>query len=118
MAEHTPGPWTAEIEEHRAPSDRYSANVYAGQPTNGYRSVARIPQPERAWDGDEQARAQADARLIAAAPSLLWALESLLEEFGARLSDGKPLGYTVASMNHALTLVKTADAAITKARGE
>lgn len=47
---------------------------------------------------------------------LLTAVEPLLAEFGARLSDGKPLGYTVGSMRRALDMVRVAEAAIAKAK--
>lgn len=81
-----------------------------------------LPWPGRAQElADLEAdyeRARANARLIAAAPELLTALESMLSEFGARLSDGKPIGYTVGSMDRALALVRGAEAAIRKATGE
>ena len=56
---HTPGPWTAHDEEkHWA--------VYAGNTL-----VARVPVRAGSWERDK-----ANARLIAAAPDLLAAMES------------------------------------------
>ncbi len=40
------------------------------------------------------------------------ALIPMLDEFGARLSDGKPLGYTVGSMERALRMIREASAAL------
>jgi hypothetical protein len=40
------------------------------------------------------------------------ALAPMLDEFGARLSDGKPLGYTAGSMNRALKMIRDASEAL------
>lgn len=79
---HTPGPWNLELEEHRAPSDWMAGVVAVGNPYEGtYRALARVSQPEHAYDDEENARVEADARLIAAAPDLLAALQSILRAY-------------------------------------
>lgn len=103
--------WRTEFDNHQV-NDRFDVVIW----TDDNRVVARIPQADPVWSDEANAQVAADANLIAAAPDLLAALEPMLIEFGARLSDGKPLGYTVASMNRALELVKAAEAAIDKAR--
>jgi hypothetical protein len=50
--------------------------------------------------------------LMAQNERLRAALAPLLDEFGARLSDGKPLGYTICSMNRALSMAEAASAAL------
>lgn len=111
MAQHTPGPWVADTENHQRWADQYARMVHG---PDGKTPIAAGCDFNRT-DRDEEANA--NARLIAAAPDLLWALESMLEEFGARLSDGKPIGYTAGSMQRAVGMIKAAEAAIDKARG-
>lgn len=117
MAEHTPGPWTAEIEAHSASSARFAANVYTGNPYLGtYRSVARVCEPEHGYDGDEQARAIADAHLMAAAPEMLACLESVYEDlvdYGKRLSEAYSTG-SIALLSCADQVHRT----IQKAKGK
>ena len=72
MADHTPGPWYVEIDEHRAPSHWYAAAIHVGSPFDAsHRTVARVSQAEPSWDEAVQAQVEANARLIAAAPDLL-----------------------------------------------
>lgn len=78
MAEHTPGPWTTEIEAHKGPDDWYAAAIGVGSPWSGtYRTLARIHQGDPSWSEEAQARAEADANLIAAAPEMYALLENL-----------------------------------------
>lgn len=112
MATHTPGPYSVDTERRARWADNDAILVFA---PDGKTPVAAAADFNR-FDRDDEVKA--NARLLAAAPDLLWALESLVEEFGARLSDGKPVGYTVAAMNRALQLVKAAEHAIDKARGQ
>lgn len=79
---HTPEPWTVEIETHRAPSDWFAAHIYSGEPLTGtYRSVARVPEPEPAWSEERRDEVEANAYLLAAAPELLAALEAILRAY-------------------------------------
>lgn len=110
--QHTPGPWTRETgQRFREMVQPESAGVRG--PNGNY--VATALDFNR-YDRDDEV--EANARLIAAAPDLLKALEALVTEFGARLSDGKPVGHTVGSMDRALMLVIESEAAIAKAKGE
>lgn len=68
-AKHTPGPW----------------NCGRGRPTRVYSDgclVATIPEDDTPFEAswpERRERYEADARLIAAAPELLYALKSMLE---------------------------------------
>lgn len=124
VADHTPGSWEACVEKSTLPSSLYYGTIcllYAGLGDDEYVSVI-TGNGNRAdgWcaEADVIPMMRANAHLIAAAPEMLAALETMLVEFGARLSDGKPIGYTVGSMSRALEMVKDAEAAIAKARGE
>ena len=88
-AKHTPGPW----ERNEAPTGHYAEEVVAKSPRGKTITVARI--------GSGPDRREHDARLIAAAPELLAALEAAL-----------PL------INNQSPLCAQMTAAIKKARGE
>lgn len=100
---HTPGPWTAEKGQTNAPEITHGVwgDVYEGKDGDGF-SIATV------WaDVEElQAVAEANARLIAAAPDLLEALDALLGCGRKDLSNPKYDGYFEA-----------ARAAIAKAEG-
>jgi hypothetical protein len=69
MSKHTPGPWAAELWNNSSTDD-------IGWTIT--RNGSRVPTST--FDGDE-AEAEANARLIAAAPDLLEALSAMLEQF-------------------------------------
>ncbi len=71
MGEHTPGPWTMMEQVERKPGEvRMWWEVHAFAPNGiGSKHIAHIPDEE-------------NARLIAAAPALLAALESLVLSAG------------------------------------
>lgn len=94
MSKHTPGPWTA----NKPTRDNGRAEIHAG-----CMLVAQAFNWMLDAEGDEQC--WADARLIAAAPDLLEALERLLADADVR--DAAEAG-----------ALKQARAAITKATGE
>jgi hypothetical protein len=71
--QHTPGPWT-----HAGPSD-------IGR--DGYSIYASGPLAYTAGPSDYGDAAEANARLIAAAPELLAALRDLIREKAASLGD-------------------------------
>lgn len=98
-AKHTPGPWTlkpAEDGEFREPGNGDAAVV-----------GSNLVSPGIVWQNDEEGRA--NARLIAAAPELLEALEAVQAE----LDSGAP---NIARRMHALGV--QISAAIAKAKGE
>ncbi len=75
--EHTPGPWTVAWNE-----DRKWCGVDCGDRADPHRAeVCSVCLENVEIDDDTQAweRAKADARLIAAAPDLLAALQGMLE---------------------------------------
>lgn len=83
-AQPTPGPWT--IRER--PAFVIEADGHVG-PILEMRSPLDLP----AWDPVAQATRQANARLIAAAPELLEALNEMLSkyDFGEDFPDGHPI---------------------------
>jgi hypothetical protein len=95
---HTPGPWKAELScvgeyrglEIKGKNGQWIGNVHANKNRDD-----RIPQ------------AEANARLIAAAPELLDVLMLVEERFGAHCADPLPLD-----------LCELIVAALSKARGE
>lgn len=96
MNNHTPGPW------NRIKGDR---NVYSAAGT-----VCKTPAI--LGGGSAATNWEANARLIAAAPDLLEALEQLIEFLEPMRFDRK------SDDNHAIALDVAARAAIARARGE
>ena len=70
---HTPGPWHVEIGPDRLAVRRITAFDQSRYPYVA-RSVCDLPARE---DAEEDAALEADARLIAAAPEMLQALERI-----------------------------------------
>jgi len=110
MGNHTPGPWTVRtrlvVEHDRA--------VYCGA-----RRIASVPHPDRLEPSPEN---DANARLIAAAPELLEALEKTLDAMrrlrglawtGSRIPASRYPEYHISNEADA-----AARAAIAKVRGE
>lgn len=105
-AKHTPGPWEA----------RKGAGWYVARPRYreatlavGMDYVTLVTSPsETPWNDDVES--EANARLIAAAPELLKALEGITEEV-------RNVGYSPA-IEHLGPWVNQAIAAIAKAKGE
>ena len=110
MADHTPGPWREGWDYQRVSSDSDRMIAHATGPHHscvGVRIMADtdILQPDR----NTMECVYADARLIAAAPELLAALEAALASLeGQRRVD---------QSNEDLAAVYQARAAITKAKG-
>jgi hypothetical protein len=102
---HTPGPWWTDAqyreEEYGIPiiAARTDCGPLPGNPTRGMVAWANEVLPENS------ARCQADARLIAAAPCLLEALENLANAAGATPGFASPM------------LLKDARDLIARARG-
>lgn len=93
MAEHTPGPWKAEYDLVEGPDGAYVAKAIIGVPREEY---------------------LANARLIAAAPDLLEALENVLDEVRF---EGET-GVVVVRADKANWALRAAVRAIAKARGQ
>lgn len=95
---HTPGPWhinTIEANPHTVHSDR------------GLVATCMLPPPfgPETWSGHTVYETEANARLIAAAPELLAALEGLLSVVNVRIDDPR------------IELFDAARAALAKAKG-
>jgi hypothetical protein len=116
QAKHTEGPWTTDLvissQAGRVAIEPDIAIVYV--------------QPSR-YDGSESKRRLANARLIASAPDLLAALEALVDDadtcevLASNLNyhadkDCKPLNERF--LNNVRATIKTARAAIAKARNQ
>ncbi len=98
-AQHTPGPWIAET---------VGSNIHI--------TIDRPDKPPIAWVGGQTApHAKANARLIAAAPDLLKALEAMLDVQSARRH---PLGAPDEGIAYmAAQAAANARDAIAKAKG-
>lgn len=105
MSEFTPGPWRiGSLESYDAYTGRPYRNVWAGQ-VDAAHCIARAIEE----DGRGLSDVDANARLIAAAPDLLAALEGLIDE-----QNGPPLVKRESQWQEAMVLAR---AAIKKARG-
>ena len=91
---HTPGPWNM---QKREPGDK---TIFVSQPADGYHRL----RAEIDCDDCDTETAEANARLIAAAPELLEACKLLIEVFNRSGASDYPT-------------VKKAAAAIAKAEG-
>lgn len=79
--QHTPGPWSVEADEknvHLHPCYQHRFITAGNEDSGTWEIVARMP------DAPNQ---EANARLIAAAPELLYALETILATCGVRIDD-------------------------------
>lgn len=85
--------WSVEVDDHRS-NDRFAAAIWTGELGQvGHRVVARVTGPMPAWSSTAQERAIAEARLMASAPDLLAALESIAsdcERYGHLAGDAWP----------------------------
>jgi hypothetical protein len=103
---HTPGPWSDVKHTFDADANHWTVEVHAN---SGFIfDLVRECEEE-----DEYNEHIANARLIAAAPELLDALETLLEEFVNRMDVDYP-GERLAQFQPE---VKKAEAALRKAKG-
>lgn len=98
---HTPGPWQLkQVTNSRGKVTRY--RIYSGHDYGQHTDVAREPQ-------------EADARLIAAGPDLLEALEELVEQAQIAGDALSRMGAGATRLGLAQTKAKRA---IAKARGD
>lgn len=85
MSEHTPGPWNWVVHDHSLASLGPGRDPGLGDPlvlaTGPCSGCAERAEPKEWKWGRCQTPSLANARLIAAAPELLEALESMLSEF-------------------------------------
>ena len=121
MSKHTPGPWFVE-DNDRAISSNAATDI----------ALVNMANIRYGWDGPDFLTAShraANARLIAAAPDLLEALEDLLEcpyhideatvsKAGLEATMNANPRQVVGNMSVALLRVRKARAAIAKAKGE
>lgn len=100
-ASHTPGPWTLG-------TGYLSPFVIAPSPSGGAHpiTIAQCPHPADAFFSHQR---QANARLIAAAPEMLEALEAAYEKIEC---------FDVQKHNSGTCLCRRMQAAIRKAKGE
>jgi hypothetical protein len=113
MAEHTPAPWTRDAER----DGRFRDETAGVRGPDGNFIAA-------AWDfnrTDRDAEVEANARLIAAAPEMLAALERLIEVVADIAAEQCDAGQNVAYWNRTTgggwLAVKLAETAIAKAKG-
>lgn len=107
-AMHTPGPWC--VEDPMGP-ELLSVIARGDRPVYEWRHVAQVsvqPEPDEADDIPAR-EAEANARLIAAAPDLLAALKDMLDWAGTPSNQASPSWITGACQR--------ARAAIAKATG-
>lgn len=104
MSKHTPGPWL-----NGQDGFNLGSGVVYGRHSNGNpKDVATI----RGWGGEQQA----NSRLIAAAPDLLYALEECISELEKYQNTSHPEGYIGA--RDYLVKIANSRAVIAKAKGE
>jgi len=106
-AQHTPGPWAVE-----EPMDHELWIVEDGKEAYEWRVIAGCPWPDEPRDIPRK-QVEANARLIAAAPDLLAALEKAAPFIGWASTRGQILAGVDAD-----ELCDVIDAAIAKATGE
>ena len=110
MSEHTKGPWQA---VKRAGS---YTSPFIIQTEHG-RHVANLTGSNLEPEGQSIGEAEANARLIAAAPELLEALKGLVAAYeAAQDREGFPTGYGLEKESDAF--MRSAHAAIARATGE
>lgn len=111
MSKHTPGPWSIrEVSKHGTSVDGFVGVGVAwcgANTTVGNKGAHSISESE----------AEANARLIAAAPELLDALTRMLKQFPAD-SDLYAAGWDSSAINEACDAYDAARAAVRKATGE
>ena len=106
MSKHTPGPWEVvnnpPNEDGSTATSIYGSDQYVADVYCGYAGSKNMPNAEAA----------ANARLIAAAPELLEALDGMIQVYGGDRDWNGPKHSTE------LELIAMARAAIAKATGE
>lgn len=107
----TPGPW--EIEQPQ----NFALQIVHGDFPTRHQDVAQIPLDQAdEYDTPEQ-EARANARLIAAAPDMAEALESLLRYFEDLYGDNVLPDNTPTDLKATMGELRRARAALSKARG-
>lgn len=112
MSKHTPGPWAAK----RVGLQQWWINAPFGDPTIGYNFWDGLAEVYGSDDWPESGRkvAEANARLIAAAPELLQACEAMIEWDDREEDHAVDFAARMALCERAFDLAR---AAIAKAKG-
>ena len=90
MTQHTPGPWHIAVVEPRTLGMKHQVRVYANAGMDCHVANCFGPNPDRVIDIDKIARA--NARLIAAAPDLLFAARAFMTALETMTSEDFSLG--------------------------
>jgi hypothetical protein len=110
MSKHTPGPWVFEYRDGKHPlNDCNGSRIDGLWAINGEFILGDVT----GWDGGYFGPNKANARLIAAAPDLLEALEKLLAMFDAEIQKNEYDG--ISMLEARLAEADFARAAIAKA---
>lgn len=121
MNQHTPGPWAYEFnrDERYSDGDVISAEGFKVAIIAGFNFGTHFGGPTREWQGeyDDNDEHEANARLIAAAPELLEALEDLIKKY-ERLHRMYELDMGADERFYAKPELRKSREAIAKARGK
>lgn len=113
MSGHTPGPWVVEVNNWGETSVKSANDEDLQEYPIEYYIAERIGGHVRGEDFTDFSEVQANARLMAAAPDLLEALEKGAVRLEANLNDERDMGR--GSMTYLLEVFQEA---ITRAKGE
>ncbi len=112
---HTQGPWRVKLQQRMA-WDRYVPEHWVIKGPNSKHSPIALIRTAGLGMGPSMAVREANARLIAAAPDLLAALEAVIEDLEGNIDGALDGGASRDWLEGATNRLDAAKAAITKAR--